>query len=90
MIFQDDRPPEQKGWCIVMMTDAFLSGWGEAKGGPSYAGWPFPAAYQPEVERWVRQRGEARHVRIVLGSYRPPAGPGHCHIYAYTGQGVTR
>jgi len=87
MIFRDDRPPEQKGWCIVLMTDAFMSGWGGAEGGPSYAGWPFPDGEESRVEAWVSSRSEARRVRIVLPTYRPRSGPGHCHIYAYSGQG---
>ena len=37
----DDRTPDEIKthiW-IVAGTDSFLSGWGEAKGGVSYAGW---------------------------------------------------
>ena len=40
MIFQDDRTPEQKKThtLIVLATDRFMSGWGMAKNGVSYAG----------------------------------------------------
>ena len=86
MIFQDDRTPEQKGWLICLMTDRCLSGWGQAEGGPSYAGWAFPDGEASRCETWVSQRGDAMRVRIVLGSYRPPAGPGHCHIYVWDGK----
>lgn len=87
MILQDDRPPEQKGWLMVVMTDRCLSGWGQATGGPSYAAWPFPDGELSHIESWVRSRTDAMRVRIVLPSYRPSSGPGHCHIYAYSGQG---
>ena len=86
MIFQDDRTPEQKGWLICLMTDRFMSGWGEARGGPSYAGWAFSDGELSRCESWVRHRGDAMRVRIVLGSYRPPTGPGHCHIYVWDGK----
>jgi len=83
MIFVDDRTPEQKKthtW-IVLMTDAFMSGWGGAEGGPSYAGWATDWAHVKEVEERIRSRSEARRVRVVRGDYRPPSGKGHCHIY---------
>lgn len=60
MILEDDRTPEQKSWLICLMTDRFMSGWGQAKG--------------------------AMRVRLVLGSYRPPSGAGHCHIYVWNGK----
>lgn len=84
MIFQDDRTPEQKKipHVIVLATDRFMSGWGGAKGGPSYAGWAVPLNKADEVERRIRGRAEMRRVRIVGATYRPKAGPGHCHIYA--------
>ena len=84
MFVQDDRTPEQMKipHLIVMMTDAFMSGWGEAEGGPSYAGWAVTEGYVNSVESRVRNRSDARRVRIVLSTYRPPSGPGHCHIYA--------
>lgn len=91
MIVQDDRPQEQKGWLMVVMTDRCLSGWGKAKGDPSYAAsyaaWPFPDGELSHVESWVRSRTDAMRVRVVLPSYRPPNYPGHCHIYKYSGQG---
>lgn len=83
MIFVDDRTDDQRRThnLIVLMTDRFMSGWGEAGNGPSYAGW----ACQPDdlaaVERWVCNRSDSSDVRVVYGTYRPPSGEGHCHIY---------
>ena len=84
MEIQDDRTPEQRkthrfGIC---MTDSFMSGWGRADGGVSYAVWAFADIKDEyEVDRWVRSRGDAKRVRTVcLDNYRP-RGRGHCHIY---------
>ena len=84
MILVDDRTGSEKRThtIIVMMTDKFLSGWGGAKGGPSYAGWACRPDDINTVERWVRSRSDAQRVRIVGGDYRPPSGAGHCHIYS--------
>ena len=83
MEFKDDRTPEQHKThtVIVLMTDGFMSGWGRARNGPSYAGWACRPDQLNEEERRIRARSEARRVRIVLGNYKPGPGPGHCHIY---------
>lgn len=83
MEFEDDRTQEQKQThpIIVLMTDSFMSGWGKAECGPSFAGWACTLDDVDEVERRIRKRSEAKRVRIVSGGYRPKAGPGHCHIY---------
>ena len=83
MEFVDERTIDQKKThtVIVMMTDAFLSNWGRAEGGPSYAGWACEPEKAGEVESKIRARPDARRVRIVNGNYRPPSGLGHCHIY---------
>ena len=88
MILQDDRTPEQRHThnLIVMMTDRCLSGWGQAQGGPSYAGWAFQDGELAAVMGWVQARTDAMRIRVVLGNYRPPSGPGHCHIYVWKGQ----
>lgn len=84
MIFQDDRTPEQKKTphLIVLGTDRFLSGWGKAEGGKSYAGWAVPVGQVDKMEQRIRGRSDMQRVRVVGANYRPPAGPGHCHIYA--------
>lgn len=83
MVFKDDRTPEQRKTHteIVLMSDAFMSGWGGAGNGPSYAGWACRPEKTREVELRIRARKEARRVRIVSGDYRPPRIEGHCHIY---------
>jgi hypothetical protein len=91
MILHDDRTAEEKVTHrgIVMMTDRFLSGWGAAEGGPSYAGWAFQDGEEANVLDSVERRADAMRVRLVYGNYRPPSGPGHCHIYVYKGKGLT-
>jgi len=86
MIFQDDRTPAQRLThpLIVMMTDRFLSGWGLAGSGPSYAGWACRVELVDQVKQRIRQRSDATRVRVVGRSYRPPRGSGHCHIYVDT------
>jgi hypothetical protein len=85
MILADDRTEEVKNrpHLIVLGTDRFMSGWGMAEGGPSYAGWACDPGHVNAVESWVRQRGDQLRVRIVGPDYRPPGGPGHCHIYVH-------
>lgn len=82
MIYKDDRTFEQRKThtVIVAMTDRMLSGWGQAAGGTSYAGWACLPSDAYRVERWVRSRSDARRVRVVAGNWRP-RGNGHCHIY---------
>ena len=86
MEFVDDRTTEQKRThpIVWMMTDRVLSGWGKADGGHSFAGWACRYEDENRVERWVRNRGDAMRVRFVSPKYRPPSGPGHCHIYVVT------
>ena len=87
MILKDDRTEEQKKThtTIVLATDSFMSGWGEAEGGKSYAGWATEEGTINACESWVRQRGDMQRVRIVAGDYKPPSGAGHCHIYVWKG-----
>jgi hypothetical protein len=62
-------------------TDNFLSGWGKAKGGKSYAAWAcegYEAA--KKAQEWVERRGDMKRVRQVYGDYRP-SGTGHLRIY---------
>jgi len=84
----DDRTKEQKKThnIIVMGTDTFMSGWGGAKGGNSYAGWACTDEDYNACLGWVHGRSDMKRVRVVGGDYRPPSGAGHCHIYIYNGQ----
>jgi len=82
MEFEDARTEEQKKthrW-IVIGTDSFLSGWGKATGGMSYAGWACKFEDKEKVFKWVSNRGDMKRVKEVYGDYRP-RGKGHYHIY---------
>lgn len=84
MILEDDRTPEQKlthTWAVIG-TDTFMSGWGGAEGGMSYAGWACPFKRLSEVETTVRNRSDMQRVRVVkLDDYHPRAA--HTHIYVF-------
>jgi hypothetical protein len=83
---QDDRTAEQKRThtLIVLATDRWMSGWGKASGGASYAGWACTPEDLDACEAWVSQRSDMRNVRVVGGNYRPRAGAGHCRVYVWT------
>jgi hypothetical protein len=83
MTYRDDRTKEERIThpVIVLGTDSFMSGWGECRGGTSYAGWACRVEDLDRVERWVRARSEMLRVRIVGGEYRPGNLPGDCHVY---------
>lgn len=66
---------------IVLGTDRFLSGWGGAEGGMSYAGWACRPEDLDAVEEWVEARGDMKRVRVVTNDYRP--GPGCAHLTIY-------
>ena len=83
----DDRTEEQKithNWFIIG-TDRYLSGWGEAKGGYSYAVWACRPKDRAKVRQWVENRGDMKRIREAFGKYRPnPRYCAHCHIYVVT------
>ena len=83
MEFVDDRTDKQRKThtLIVLGTDSFLSGWGGAGKGPSYAGWTSRPDNVGAVENWVRCRGDMKRVRVVGNDYRVPNIEGHCHFY---------
>jgi hypothetical protein len=84
MIFKDDRTLEQRTThtMAVIGTDSFMSGWGLAKNGMSYAGWACRPEDLPDCEAMVESRSEMKRVRVVLANtYRPKAA--HTHIYVY-------
>lgn len=85
MTRQDDRTPkemETHTW-LVIGTDRFLSGWGGAEGGLSYAAWACRPEDGQEVFNWVRRRGDMDNVQESVDSpsehYRPSCA--HLHIY---------
>lgn len=82
MILQDDRTAEQRETHqhLIIGTDSFLSGWGKADGGTSYAAWACTEGQRKRVLQWVESRGDMKRVRETYGTYRP-SGRGHCHIY---------
>ncbi len=84
MVVKDDRTPAERitHRIIILGIDTFMSGWGEARNGSSYAGWACTLSDAVKVERWVRARGDQKRVRVVLGNYRPEARYcAHYHIY---------
>ena len=84
MIIQDDRTEEQQGILTmgVVGTDPWLSGFGKARGGNSYAVWACSPEDIHELYPLIKDKLNLKRVRIVdLRKYRP-RGIGHCHIYA--------
>ena len=82
MIIQDDRTDDQKKthqW-LVVGTDSFMSGWGEAKGMVSYAAWATTQEGLNDTLCWVERRGDMKRIRVVYGDYKPK-GKVHLHIY---------
>lgn len=82
MEMEDDRTPEERKThrYLVIGTDSFLSGWGGAEGGASYAVWACREEHERDVLEWVQRRSDMKRVRTTFGDYRPK-GKGHCHIY---------
>lgn len=87
MVIEDDRTQEQKETLRfgVVGTDSFMSGWGMAQDGASYAAWACNGNQIDACERMVRGRREMKRVRVVdLRDYRPdPNLCAHFHIYVY-------
>lgn len=92
MIVVDDRTEAQKDshrW-LVVGTDSFMSGWGGAAGGNSYAAWACETLAEAKAaERWVSARSEMKRVRVVLDGVRLPYRPdsrycAHLHIYLWS------
>lgn len=87
----DDRTEEQRKThrLAIVGTDTFMSGWGGAEGGMSYAGWAFKDGDESRAWGYVSSRREMQRVRIVLlDGYRPNAA--HTHIYVFDRPGVQR
>jgi len=84
----DDRTDEQRKThkLAVIGTDTFMSGWGQADSGLSYAGWAFKDGDEEKCLSAVEGRSDMKRVRVViLDGYRA-TGATHCHIYVYGSQ----
>ncbi len=82
-IVEDDRNEETRIThnCIILATDRFLSGWGLAEGGNSYAAWACKSKDFTKVLRWVKSRSDMMRIREVSTNYRPSQYCAHLHIY---------
>lgn len=80
---QDDRTEQEKTTHVNLVRgcDTFLSGWGRAEGGKSYAAWACTDRDLPQVLRWVKSRSDMKRVTVVTGDPHPPSGCVHYHIY---------
>ena len=80
--FNDDRTKQQKQTHTVVIagTDSFMSGWGRAAGGASFAAWACRPEHARHVERWVRGRPEMKRVRSVTKNWKGRSAA-HVHIY---------
>lgn len=85
-VIQDDRTAEEKQshtW-LVIGTDKYMSGWGMAKGGLSYAAWACKPEDSRECRRWVENRRDMKRVREAIAKdYRPGRSCAHLHIYVW-------
>lgn len=71
---------------LVIGTDTFFSGWGEAAEGASIAAWACQEADLARVLAWVKSRSDMKRIQVEtdkggLFMYRPPQGTAHFHIY---------
>jgi hypothetical protein len=85
---EDDRTPEQRIThpIVVYGRDRFMSGWGGARGGYSWAGWACRREDVDRAERWVRGRSDMNYVRV--GGDRPRGRQvAHVHVYVFDHQG---
>jgi hypothetical protein len=82
MNFQDDRTEKEREThkFLIVGTDSFMSGWGEAKGMTSYAAWACTESDRRNVLAWVRRRSDMKRVREVYGDYSPKR-RGLLHVY---------
>ena len=83
MTVVDDRTDAQRAThtYLVVGTDSFMSGWGGAAGGTSYAAWACTGRDLSRVRAWVEGRSDMRRVRVVSADGGRPRGRGHAHIY---------
>ena len=89
MHLEDDRTNAQKRTHTVLVRghDTFMSGWGKAAGGKSFAIWACLPEDSDAVLAWVKSREEMKNVRIcgprwrAIPGGRSLCGRGHTHIY---------
>lgn len=84
MIWKDDRTEEQRRALTVLVggKDTYLSGWGRAEGGDSWALWACRPEDEEAVRRWVQSRGDIPRVtQHEPANIRRTAGVVHVHIY---------
>ena len=82
---KDNRTAEQQNthYLLVIGLDKWMSGWGGAEGGKSYAAWATDFAHCKQVEAWVRGRGDMSYVRVrEARNWKPRGKYDHVHIYA--------
>lgn len=83
-IYVDDRTPEQfetHTW-IIRALDKFMSGWGHAKGGNSFAAWACKPEHARKVQEWVESRSEMKYVTACGPKSKPRfRNAAHVHIY---------
>ena len=87
MLIDDDRTTEERETLryAVVGTDPFMSNWGKAEHGASYAAWAVDGGHIHEALGWAERRGDIKRIRVVvLDDYRPRA-HGHLHIYTWKG-----
>ena len=77
---QDDRINKWKHNNLVVMQDTFMSGWGEAEGGLSYAAWACTDEHLDQVLEWVESRSDSKNVSVQDKDYVPQFAA-HFHIY---------
>lgn len=83
--WKDDRDEEQMSRLtnIVLGVDKFMSGWGEAEGTTSHAGWACSDEDLEYCREWVESRSDINRIRIVDGDFYPNPQSGHWHIYVW-------
>ena len=81
----DDRTPDQRLThnLAVVGTDKFMSHWGQAKDGYSYAAWAFQDGEYATVLSRINARGDMKRVRLVVLDGYKARGAAHLHIYVF-------
>lgn len=84
MIFQDDRTAAERATLTVLVggRDSFMSGWGKADGGSSFAYWACEPDQVFAVSSWVEARGDITLVPIADLLEGDRHETEHCHVYA--------